>query len=188
MKIAILIGSSKHGRQSHKTAYYMGQKLQERGFLCDIIDPCDKPCCTVEACTGCCHQEPVELHDISARLEAADGLLLVTPEYRGSFASVLKTVLDRVWTNFTRKPVGVVVVTAVTEGGMHAGDQLQQMMLGLHAIVVPYRLIVPQSQTAFTSQFTLRHEKTILAAGKFLDVFCWFFSDLYQKCWAAQDF
>ncbi len=44
MKIAILLGSVRMGRQTNKAAYYLKKKLENRDIETDLIDLADKPC------------------------------------------------------------------------------------------------------------------------------------------------
>ncbi|MBT2502847.1 NADPH-dependent FMN reductase [Curtobacterium sp. ISL-83] len=56
--------------------------------------------------------------DWSARVDAADGFVFVTPEYNHSFSPALKNALDYLALEWWRKPVGV-----VSYGGISAGTR-----------------------------------------------------------------
>jgi len=56
--------------------------------------------------------------DWSARVEAADGFIFVTPEYNHSFSPALKNAMDFLAAEWWRKPVGV-----VSYGGVSAGTR-----------------------------------------------------------------
>jgi NAD(P)H-dependent FMN reductase len=181
MKIAILIGSSRTGRQSHKIAYYLETQIRRRRVATDIIDlgkrrtvvcgdaPESSPC-SVE-----------EVPDISARVQEADALIFVTPEYHGSFSGILKNTLDNLGTEFYRKPIGVVTVSSGKMGGINASTQLQHVVLSLGAFALPNKLLVPEVTTAFDDFSQLINEKIIKAADKFLEDYIWFADALYEK-------
>lgn len=181
MIIALLIGSCREGRQSHKIAYYLETELQQRAVSTDIIDlggnTCRAPGNTAHSCAGMCGRAC----NISARVQEADALILVTPEYHGSFSGVLKTTLDSMGTEFYRKPIGVVTVSSGRMGGILASAQLQHVVLSLGAYALPDILLVPEVQTAFDDSFQLVNERTIKSAKKFLDEYLWFSDAISTK-------
>lgn len=163
MKIAILIGSSRIGRQSHKIAYYLDRRIRQRGLYVDVID------------LG------KEVHDLSERVHRADALIFVTPEYHGSFSGVLKNTLDNLGREFYRKPIGVVTVSSGKMGGLAAVAQLQHVILSIGAFALPTKLLVPDVQTAFDDHFELVHERTSKSALKFIDEYLWLTEAVYDK-------
>jgi azobenzene reductase len=88
MKIAILNGSVRPERQSHKVAYYLKKRLQERNIETDLIDMRDNPLPIFGIETDTDRQSEYEttVRDISVRLQNADTIIFVTPEYHGSFS------------------------------------------------------------------------------------------------------
>ena len=173
MKIAILIGSSRIGRQSHKIAHYLERQMRQRGLFVDIIDLGKRtsfiPAETANPYPGLWE----EVHDLSERVQRADSLVFVTPEYHGSFSGVLKNTLDSLGREFLRKPIGVVTVSSGKMGGLAAVAQLQHVILSLGAFALPTKLLIPDVQTAFDEDFELVHERTIKSATKFIDEYLW---------------
>jgi NAD(P)H-dependent FMN reductase len=172
MKIAILIGSSRVGRQSHKIAYYLENQFINRGVVVDLIDLGKTPTVTAGLV------EPVEvdwdeLSDTSARVQQADALIFVTPEYHGSFSGVLKNTLDNMGREFYRKPIGAVTVSSGKMGGLCAVAQLQHVILSLGAFALPSKLLVPDVQTSFDDSFQLLNERTLRSAEKFIEDYLW---------------
>jgi azobenzene reductase len=100
MKIAILIGSIRQGRQSQKIAHYLQRQLQAKGLHIDLIDLAENQLPMLEERVGRHPQLPQEVHDLSTRLHAADAVIMVTPEYHGSFSGVLKNALDYFYGEF----------------------------------------------------------------------------------------
>ena len=174
MKVAIIIGSIRIGRQSHKVGLYLEEKLQERGILTDLIDLAENPLPLLEERTGYHPQLSDDVQQISARLHAADALLLVTPEYHGSFSGVLKNALDYFWAEFNKKPIGVVTVSGGKFGGINASKQLQHVILSLGAFALPTKLLVPEVHLAFDESFQPRTEKVVQSTDRFLNEFIWF--------------
>ncbi len=145
MKVAILLGSLRIGRQSHKIARYLKTRLHEKDVIADLIDLAENPLPIMKIHP----QHPPEAQQISVRLQEADALLFVTPEYHGSFSGVLKNAIDYFWEEFQKKPIGVVTVSAGKMGGINASTQLQHVILSLGAFALPTKLLVPEIQTVF---------------------------------------
>lgn len=181
MKIAILLGSVRIGRQSHKIARYLQTRLQEKGITADLIDLAENPLPIMEERSGIHPQLPPEVRRIGVRLREADALVFVTPEYHGSFSGVLKNALDYFGAEFQKKPIGVVTVSAGKMGGINASTQLQHVILSLGAFALPTKLLVPEVQNAFDDSFQPVNEGLIKSVNKFLDDYLWFADAVYQK-------
>lgn len=74
--------------------------------------------------------------DWAARVGAADGFLVVTPEYNHGYPAVLKSALDAVYTEWNRKPMAFVTYGGWS-GGVRAAEQLAQVAVELQ--VAPLR-------------------------------------------------
>ena len=68
--------------------------------------------------------------DWSARVDAADAVIFVTPEYNHSFSPALKNALDFLSKEWWRKPVGFVSYGGVS-GGTRGVAMLQTVIAGL---------------------------------------------------------
>ncbi|HWV69451.1 MAG TPA: NADPH-dependent FMN reductase [Chitinophaga sp.] len=185
MKIAILIGSIRQGRQSQKIAHYLQKKLTDRGLDTDLVDLAQTQLPMLEERVGIHPQLPQVVKDLSIRLHAADALIFVTPEYHGSFSGVLKNALDYFSSEFSRKAIGIVTVSAGKLGGINAATQLQQVILSVGAYALPVKLLVPEVYGAFTDTQELTSEHTAKSAARFLDEFYWLASAVYEKKKAA---
>jgi FMN reductase len=73
---------------------------------------------------------------LKPRVEAADVFLLGTPDYHGSFSSVLKNFLDHFWREFAGKLFATVV--ASHEKGLTVTDQLRTIVRQCYAWAMPY--------------------------------------------------
>lgn len=76
------------------------------------------------------------------KIEAADALLIATPEYNHSYPGVLKNAID--WASrpygqnsLSGKPAGVISSSPGVFGGIRAQDRLRQDLLAINARVVP---------------------------------------------------
>jgi NAD(P)H-dependent FMN reductase len=79
----------------------------------------------------------------SARVEAADAFVMVTPEYNHGYNAPLKNAIDYLVHEWAYKPVGMVGYGGVA-GGTRAVQQLKQVLVGLkmtpllEAVYIPF--------------------------------------------------
>ncbi|MGD8426487.1 MAG: NAD(P)H-dependent oxidoreductase [Balneolaceae bacterium] len=181
MKLAILLGSVRMGRHTHKAAYYLKNELINRNIETDLIDLAEDPLPILRERANHHPDPPENALQISERLHNADALLLVTPEYHGSVSGVLKNAIDYYWHEFKKKPIGVVATSAGKFGGINASTHLQQIILSIGAYPMPLKLLVPQVDSAFNEDFEPQNNNIIKSTEGFLDEFLWFADALHQK-------
>ena len=174
MKCAIILGSIRIGRQSHRIAYYLERKLRERGIEVIMVDLAEHPLPMMEEDNGRLRSPADDISIIGAQLKEADSMILVSPEYHGSFSGVLKNALDFYWAEFKKKPIGVVTTGSGKMGGINASTQMQHVVLSLGAYPVPTKLLIPEIQHAFNEQFEPLREDIVKNTDRFLTEFCWF--------------
>lgn len=85
-------------------------------------------------------------------VHAAHGILLVTPEYHGSFSGVLKNALDLLEIDdFQGKLLGLVAVAGSKQGAGGALTGLRAVARSLKVWVLPQDVSVPESGKAFAA-------------------------------------
>lgn len=181
MKIAILLGSVRMGRHTHKAAYYLKKELENRNIETDLIDLAEEPLPVLKERVGHHPDPPENAVEISERLHKGDALLLVTPEYHGSISGALKNAIDYYWSEFQKKPIGVVAASAGGFGGINASTHLQQIILSVGAYPMPLKLLIPQVHDAFNESYKPQNKKIEQSTENFLDEFLWFADALNQK-------
>ncbi|MGF1469099.1 MAG: NADPH-dependent FMN reductase [Sandaracinaceae bacterium] len=84
-----------------------------------------------------------EVERLEARIDAADAVLIATPEYNYGVPGVLKNALD--WASrpayqsvFAGKPVAIIGASGSAVGTARAQGQLKQVLLGMVAEPFPY--------------------------------------------------
>jgi len=87
---------------------------------------------------------------LSSQVKKADGVILGTPEYHGSFSGVLKNALDLMgFDEFESKMIGLVGVSGGGMGAFDALNSLRNVGRALHAWVVPEQTAVPEAWKVF---------------------------------------
>jgi chromate reductase len=105
-------------------------------------------------------ERPAPVRELSEQIEAADALLIATPEYNGSIPGVLKNALDWVSTPFPDnvlrgKPVAVIGASTGGYGGMWAQAELRKVLGLTGARVVNGDLSLARAHEHFDEAGTL---------------------------------
>ena len=97
------------------------------------------------------HRQPAEVHELRRRIEAADAVLIATPEYNGSIPGQLKNALD--WVSrpladspLRGKPTAVIGASPSTYGAMWAQAELRKVLGLMGARVLESGLAVPHAE------------------------------------------
>ncbi len=100
----------------------------------------------------------------------AQGIILGTPDYHGSFSGVLKNALDLMgFQEFAGKVVGLVGVAGGALGAVNALNDLRKVGRSLHAWVVPHQAAIPQAWKHFHQDGSLddlEYQNRLLEVGE----------------------
>lgn len=114
--------------------------------------------------------EPEGVLKLRRDVKEADGVILGTPEYHGSFSGVLKNALDLMgFGEFEGKMVGLVGVSGGKMGAFDALNSLRNVGRALHAWVVPEQASVPEAWKVFDDAGQAKDkdaEERLLTAGR----------------------
>ena len=75
------------------------------------------------------------LRDFRRRISAADGYLIVTPEYNHGYPAILKQMIDSALEEWRRKPAAFVSYGGQS-GGLRAVEQLRLVFAELHVVTM----------------------------------------------------
>jgi len=175
MKITLILGSVREGRQSHKVANELVRKLTTQDNLeVELIDLAELNLPMMTERLNKMANPPTNLTQFSQSVASADAIILISPEYNGSYTGVLKNAMDYLLKEFHRKPVGVVAVAAGKFGGVNASHHMQSLVLSIGAFPMPAKLLVPFVQNVFDTEETINDETLTKSFDTFLQEFIWF--------------
>ena len=102
-------------------------------------------------------EAPPDVLRLRQAVRDAQGIILGTPEYHGSFSGVLKNALDLMgFEEFEGKMVGLVGVSGGKMGAINALNSLRMVGRALHAWVVPEQISIPQAWRTFDAAGNLK--------------------------------
>lgn len=132
LTIHVILGSVREGRMAKPIGRWVMEQAAARGDLaCELIDlkEWDLPFFwhpRPPAAGG--YTDPLQIR-WAEKVAAADGYILITPEYNHSPSAVLKNALDTVYAEWNRKPLGFVAYGGV--GGARSVEQLRLTSVSL---------------------------------------------------------
>jgi NAD(P)H-dependent FMN reductase len=149
--IPILLGSARIGRQSVKVArFILSMMTADHRLQTELLDLGDFDFPIMDQRLSEMQTIPPALQGFSDKLERADGLLIITPEYKGGVPGVLKNALDYLKPGILRrKPVGICTVSSGGFGGLNCLMQLRLTILALGGLPIPDILPVSRVQELF---------------------------------------
>ena len=174
-KIIILSSSVRTGRKSHRVAMYIAQYLRENQIAeAEILDLYELQFPVFSERLQYLANPPADVVKFSRDISNADGVIVVTPEYNGGYPAALKNVVDLLYPEWKRKPIGIATVSAGAFGGSQVGPSLAFIFLKIGALVTPAVFRVPKVQDAYDEKGKpADKEATDKRLKVFLDEFLW---------------
>ena len=141
MKLAVVIGATREGRQSDKLAKWAATEV---GKVADVetLDLRDYPMPFLNEAISPRYnpdrQPDAETKQWLDKVAEFDGYVLVTPEYNRATSAVLKNAIDVLDYQMEQKPVAL--IGHGTSGGAQAIANLRMALPGVGAVTVPQAL------------------------------------------------
>jgi NAD(P)H-dependent FMN reductase len=173
--VPVILGSIRRNRQSIKIARFALRSLKERGTVdAELLDLKELNLPMMEERLRFRDDAGLNLREFSAKISRAHAVLIVTPEYSGSYPGVLKNALDYIKPECVRKPFGIITVSAVETGGILCLNSLRQVVLHLGGVPIPASLLVAQVKESFDAEGIPADPAFYGQAKLFFDEFLWF--------------
>ena len=166
--IPVVLGTVRKGRMSELPARFVTGELEKRdGIETELVDIATLPLRVDDAGGN------VKDAGLSAKLERADALVLVVPEYNHSFPGLLKHVLDSYLKEYIHKAVGIAGVSAGPFGGTRVIQHLLPVMRELGLVTIFYDLNFGNVGKAFADDGSLNDDAYVRRTDKFLKELIW---------------
>jgi len=173
LKIPVILGSVRRGRQSGRVARFARGRLRRAGTEAPLLDLAEIGLPVMEERLSKRDDPPPGLVAFAGAVAEADAIVVVSPEYNGAVPGALKNALDYLHGEWERKPVGVVTTSAGGFGGVHAQTQLQLLFLRLRALPVAAMPVSRVSQS-FDEDGEPKEAHYETSFARFCDTLTWY--------------
>ncbi len=149
-KISIISASVRTGRNSHRVALYFKNYLTEqKAATTEIIDLMEYNFPLFEERLKFQKDPSKKVLEFAEKIKASDGIIIVTPEYNGSFPASLKNVIDLLLEEWLHKPIAIATVSSGPFAGTQCITSLQFCLWKMKAWIVTEHYAVAKVQDAY---------------------------------------
>ena len=167
--IPVILGTARPGRRSADVAHAVVDMVKERPLMTTLVDVADYPLTGTGIAT-----ESSALEGYREKSAAADGFIIVAPEYNHAYPGELKLLLDTDFESYGRKPVGFVSVSAGLVGGTRMVEQLRLLTLALRMVPVSPAVHVTEVNRPIRPDGRFTEASLQYVAAKMLDELDWY--------------
>jgi NAD(P)H-dependent FMN reductase len=168
LNIPVILGTSRKGRASVHAARLISDLLNRRaGVSSHVIDIASLPLPTDDA------GEAIKHSAFSAAMTAADGLVIVAPEYNHSFPGLLKHALDSCLSEYIHKAVGLVGVSSGPFAGTRVVQSLLPVMRELGLVTIFWDINIGHVGKVFAEDGRLLEEAFVRRSDRFIRELIW---------------
>lgn len=147
--IAIISASIRNGRKSHRVALHLERFINASNSTADLIDLKELDLPLFESRLRDMPDPPANVQGLAERIRKADGVIIVFPEYNGSFPASLKNAIDVLTDDWRNKPVTLCAVSSGAFGGAHGLVNVLYPLWRIKAWVVPSYMQIARVQDVF---------------------------------------
>jgi NAD(P)H-dependent FMN reductase len=166
--IPVILGTARMGCMSaHAARIVAGELGSHSGVETDLIDIAKLPLPTNDA------GEAIKQAEFSTKMNRADALVVISPEYNHGYSGLLKHVLDSCLKEYIHKAVGIVGVSAGPFGGTRVIQNLLPVMRELGLVTIFWDVNFSNVQKAFAEDGRLLDDSYIRRIDKFLKELIW---------------
>lgn len=179
--IPILLGTARTGRMSENAARFVHQKLIENERInSQFVDVKDHvyTVTTPPWGKGGADEKETLWKEI---MEEADALIIVTPEYNHSYPGELKLLLDSLYKEYEKKPVGVCGVSAGGLGGARVVNHIKQVLIELKMIPIRNSVYFSGIKDLFSESGTIKDASYGERVEAMLEELLWYTSALKKE-------
>ncbi len=146
----VLSASIRTGKKSDRVALFFMQYIKQHSLgEAELVDLEALELPLLQERLRLLKEPPANLVSFAEKVKAADGIVLVTPEYNGGYPASLKNAIDALYDEWKRKPIGLCTVSAGPFAGMNVITSLQYVLWKIGALVVPAMFPVASVQNSF---------------------------------------
>lgn len=146
LHIPVIIGSTRQNRFSEKPAAWIHDALKTQpDVTTELLDLRDFPLPFYDQASTPSRRKELpdvpHLKEWSEKITAADGFVIVTPEYNHGYPAVLKNAIDWLYAEWKYKPVGFIAYGSSL--GARSIEQLRQVVIEVGMMPIRSALQIP---------------------------------------------
>lgn len=177
LRLAVIVGSTRTGRLGPMVAkWFLSEAARRPDVTIDLIDLVDA---RLPYDLG--EERSPEVISYAQRVEQADAVVIVTPEYNHSFPAPLKNAIDWLRAEWRHKAVGFVSYGGLS-GGILAVEQLRQVFAELDAVTMRSNVSFPNVWAQFVDGIPVEADRYRRAADRLIDQLAWWTNALSREC------
>ena len=158
--ITILAGTNRPKSRARRVANFYAAQLAELGAESQILDLAELPADFVATALYANAGTHSAFNRLAEMLNASAKLVIITPEYNGSFPGVLKAFIDGLPYpgGIQGKRAALVGLSSGGQGGLLAMSHLTDILMYLGTTVLPQRVRLPFIDKDLTAEDELRQD------------------------------
>lgn len=173
--ILVLAGSLRSGSFNKKVARIAAAEADKAGAETTYVDLKDFPLPLYDGDLEDEQGLPENARKLKDMFIAADGIVIVSPEYNHSIPAVLKNVIDWLsrpaegyvnYSGFEHKVFALMSVSGGGFAGVRVLPDLRKVLCALKGLVLPEQVNIPNGGKAFDDHDQLKDEKQQAAVAK----------------------
>lgn len=149
MRILVIPGTNRSGSLSWKLGALVAADYRDAGADVDVLDLREMGPAFLDP--GVYREKPAEVQSMVDRFMAADGVVVIVPEYNGSYPGALKLFVDMLPDpgGFTHRPVALIGLAAGRFQSLRAVEHFQQVAGYRNAHIFPRRIFIGSAYQQF---------------------------------------
>lgn len=168
--IPVILGTAREGRQSEKVAGFVREQVVKHPAIeTELLDVRDF---RLPATDNTGASKPAL--KFAEKISKADGFVIVSPEYNHGYPGELKMMLDMLYQQYARKPLGVVGVSAGGLGGVRMVEQLRQVAVEFHMVPIREAVYFSGVQDLFDEGGKIKDQGYSRRIAKMLEELVWY--------------
>ena len=174
--IAIVSPSVRKGRYSHRAALYFKNFLEEKNLSAvEMLDLFKYNFPLFDERLKYLESPSAEIVDFGEKVRAADGIIIITPEYNGGYPASLKNAIDLLYDEWHRKPIAFVTVSEGNAAGAQVITSIQFVLWKMGAQTIPFSFRIPNIRSTFDENGTPA-DKSVMdkRASAFIKELLWY--------------
>ncbi|HVG40260.1 MAG TPA: NAD(P)H-dependent oxidoreductase [Chitinophagaceae bacterium] len=150
MNIAIISASVRIGRNSHRVAlFFQNYITQNKLASVDLLDLNEYNFPIFDERLRLMKDPSPQVLQFAEKIKAANGVIIVTPEYNGGYPASLKNAIDLLYAEWKRKPIALATASDGQFGGTQVTTSLVFSLWKIGVLLVPAMYPVPKVQEAY---------------------------------------